>query len=247
VPAKISFHPLRKLATKRWKVKDFVAAEFDEVQLRLRHVDAYLGGLHGVDIVGQPMSGSSALPPVTRFKASLFELAEGPTSRRPCQMLSDGYEISLLYATFRSKPEGERNYELKRRVRGRPRTALEPERGDGGGASALMVSGLLRHWNTLPPALYRNADGMHTRRVRKTPSQEDWLPLSRSQKAVSELPTGEAFRPEWIDFERGIRVGNIEPHERITQILKFGLEKRHGVKFVTDRWGRGVYWQNTTF
>ena len=57
------------------------------------------------------------------------------------------------------------------------------------------------------------------------------------------LPTGEAFRPEWIDFERGIRVGNLEPHERITQILKFRLESRHGTPFVTDRWGRGVYWQ----
>ena len=57
------------------------------------------------------------------------------------------------------------------------------------------------------------------------------------------MPTGEAFKPEWIDFERGIRVGNIEPHERITQILKFHLESRYGTPFVTDRWGRGVYWQ----
>ncbi len=57
------------------------------------------------------------------------------------------------------------------------------------------------------------------------------------------LPTGEAFRPEWIDFERGIRVGNLEPHERITQILKYRLEQLYGTGFVTDRWGRGVYWQ----
>ena len=57
------------------------------------------------------------------------------------------------------------------------------------------------------------------------------------------MPTGEAFRPEWIDFEHGIRVGNLEPHERITQILKFQLESRHRTPFVTDRWGRGVYWQ----
>jgi len=79
--------------------------------------------------------------------------------------------------------------------------------------------------------------------MKKAPSQKDWLPLSRPQKGAVELPTGEAFRPEWIDFERGIRVGNLEPHERITQILKYGLEQRHAVKFVTDRWGRGVYWQ----
>ena len=57
------------------------------------------------------------------------------------------------------------------------------------------------------------------------------------------MPTGEAFRSEWIDFEHGIRVGNIEPHERITQILKFFLEQRYRTSFVTDRWGRGVYWQ----
>jgi hypothetical protein len=51
------------------------------------------------------------------------------------------------------------------------------------------------------------------------------------------------FRPEFLDFQRGIRVGHLEPHERITQILKLALEKKHGNTFVTDRWGRGVYWQ----
>jgi hypothetical protein len=35
----------------------------------------------------------------------------------------------------------------------------------------------------------------------------------------------------------------LEPHERITQILKFHLEQRYRTPFVTDRWGRGVYWQ----
>ncbi len=79
--------------------------------------------------------------------------------------------------------------------------------------------------------------------MKKRPSSRDWLPLARTTRGAAELPTGAAFRPEWIDFERGIRVGNLEPHERITQILKFGLERRHGVRFVTDRWGRGVYWQ----
>ena len=74
-------------------------------------------------------------------------------------------------------------------------------------------------------------------------SSKDWLPLAKRREGGAELPTGEAFRGEWIDFERGIRVGNIEPHERITQILKFHLEQRYGTPFVTDRWGRGVYWQ----
>jgi hypothetical protein len=72
---------------------------------------------------------------------------------------------------------------------------------------------------------------------------KDGLPFAKVKAGASELPTGEAFRPEWIDFKHGIRVGNLEPHERITQILKFHLETRHGTPFITDRWGRGVYWQ----
>ena len=79
--------------------------------------------------------------------------------------------------------------------------------------------------------------------VKRTASSSDWLPLTKTGRNTPELPTGEAFRSEWIDFERGIRVGNLQPHERITQILKFHLEQRHHTPFVTDRWGRGVYWQ----
>ena len=69
------------------------------------------------------------------------------------------------------------------------------------------------------------------------------LPLSKARLYTGQEPTGEAFRPEWIDFEHGIRVGNIEPHERITQILKYYLVQRYKTPFITDRWGRGVYWQ----
>lgn len=79
--------------------------------------------------------------------------------------------------------------------------------------------------------------------MKRRPTQKDWLPLSRAETAAAELPTGEAFKVEWIDFDHGIRVGNLEPHERITQILKYGLEQRYGTAFVTDRWGRGVFWQ----
>ncbi|HTS19263.1 MAG TPA: hypothetical protein VMP11_16925 [Verrucomicrobiae bacterium] len=79
--------------------------------------------------------------------------------------------------------------------------------------------------------------------MKRSTSANDWLPLAKRREGGAELPTGEAFRSEWIDFERGIRVGNIEPHERITQILKFHLEQRYRTPFVTDRWGRGVYWQ----
>jgi hypothetical protein len=52
-----------------------------------------------------------------------------------------------------------------------------------------------------------------------------------------------AFRREFLDFERGIRMGNLEPHERITQIIKYQLVQKHGRDFVIDKWGRGVYWQ----
>ncbi len=79
--------------------------------------------------------------------------------------------------------------------------------------------------------------------MRNRVSTRDWLPLARAEGRARDVPTGEAFRPEWIDFERGIRVGNLEPHERITQILKHRLEEMYTTAFVTDRWGRGVYWQ----
>jgi len=51
-----------------------------------------------------------------------------------------------------------------------------------------------------------------------------------------------AFRPEFLDFQRGIHVGNLTDHERITRILKLAFEARYGQPFVTERWGRGVYW-----
>jgi hypothetical protein len=52
-----------------------------------------------------------------------------------------------------------------------------------------------------------------------------------------------AFRPEFLDFEHGIHVGNLNENERITRILKLALEARYGQSFVTERWGRGVYWK----
>jgi hypothetical protein len=58
---------------------------------------------------------------------------------------------------------------------------------------------------------------------------------------TNELTTG--FRPEFLDFRRGIRVGNLEENERITRILKLALESRFHEPFVTERWGRGVYWR----
>lgn len=58
------------------------------------------------------------------------------------------------------------------------------------------------------------------------------------------LPTAAiGFRPEFLDFQRGIHVGNLEDNERITRILKLGIESRFHQPFVTERWGRGVYWQ----
>ena len=79
--------------------------------------------------------------------------------------------------------------------------------------------------------------------AKRRASTKDWLPLTGRDAGAGELPTGEAFRSEWIDFRNGLRIGNLEPHERITQILKFYLERRYGTQFITDRWGRGVYWR----
>lgn len=69
------------------------------------------------------------------------------------------------------------------------------------------------------------------------------FPAGPRRPRPAEPPSGEAFRSEWIDFAHGIRVGRLEPHERITRILKGHLEARHRTPFVTDRWGRGVFWQ----
>lgn len=68
--------------------------------------------------------------------------------------------------------------------------------------------------------------------------------MQRTQATREAIPVAAiGFRPEFLDFQRGIRVGNLEDNERITRILKLALESRHGQPFVTERWGRGVYWQ----
>ena len=51
------------------------------------------------------------------------------------------------------------------------------------------------------------------------------------------------FKPEYLDFQKGIRVGNLEDNQRITRILKLALEARYREPFITERYGRGVYWQ----
>ena len=66
---------------------------------------------------------------------------------------------------------------------------------------------------------------------------------SKSHATLSLPSAAIAFRPEYLDFRRGIHVGNLEDNERITRILKLALESRYGQPFVTERWGRGVYWQ----
>jgi len=66
---------------------------------------------------------------------------------------------------------------------------------------------------------------------------------SKFQNAMPLAPATVAFRPEYLDFRRGIHVGNLEDNERITRILKLALESRYAQPFVTERWGRGVYWQ----
>jgi hypothetical protein len=67
--------------------------------------------------------------------------------------------------------------------------------------------------------------------------------LLRKVFSAPPLPIAPAFKRQFLDFERGIRMGNLEPHERITQIIKHHLVERHGQDFIIDKWGRGVYWQ----
>jgi len=66
---------------------------------------------------------------------------------------------------------------------------------------------------------------------------------SKSQSSLPIPAAAVAFRPHYLDFQRGIHVGNLEDNERITRILKLALESRYAQAFVTERWGRGVYWQ----
>jgi len=65
--------------------------------------------------------------------------------------------------------------------------------------------------------------------------------ISKISAPIPKVAVG--FRPEFLDFRRGIHVGNLEDHERITRLLKLELESRYAQPFVTERWGRGVYWQ----
>jgi hypothetical protein len=51
------------------------------------------------------------------------------------------------------------------------------------------------------------------------------------------------FSNEYLDFQRGIRVGNLDDNQRITRIVKLALEDRFRESFITERYGRGVYWQ----
>ena len=79
--------------------------------------------------------------------------------------------------------------------------------------------------------------------MKRTKRAKEWLPLARGSGKQSMTPDGTAFRSEWIDFDRGIRMGNLEPYERITQIVKHHLQQRYGQPFICDKWGRGSFWQ----
>ena len=40
------------------------------------------------------------------------------------------------------------------------------------------------------------------------------------------------FRPEFLDFRRGIHAGNLEEDERTARIRKLALEARYGRPFI---------------
>ena len=70
-------------------------------------------------------------------------------------------------------------------------------------------------------------------------------PEQGPNRVAKEIPLGvrPAFKREFLDFERGIRMGGLEPNERITQIVKAHLVARHGQPFIIDKWGRGRFWR----
>jgi len=76
----------------------------------------------------------------------------------------------------------------------------------------------------------------------------DGVRMGTIHKIGSALPRAAiGFRPEYLDFSRGIRVGNLEDNQRITRILKLAIEDAYRESFVTERFGRGVYWQWIVF
>ena len=92
------------------------------------------------------------------------------------------------------------------------------------------MSGFLAGGLPWPP------EGGHNGHMGRAKGHVDWF-------AGKVLSRRAAFRSEYLDFERGIRVGHLEPEERITRIVKSRLESRHAARMICDRWGRGVYWQ----
>ncbi len=77
---------------------------------------------------------------------------------------------------------------------------------------------------------------------RRATSREVALDLP-TQHPRFPIPPVVAFRREYLDFKRGIRIGRLEPEQRLTRLVKFALESAFGEPFVTVRWGRGLYWQ----
>jgi hypothetical protein len=68
--------------------------------------------------------------------------------------------------------------------------------------------------------------------------------MNRKMQVSSPFPRSAiGFLPEYLDFQKGIRVGNLDDNQRITRILKLALEARYCQPFVTERFGRGVFWQ----
>ena len=92
-----------------------------------------------------------------------------------------------------------------------------------GSAGVTSAGRPVRSWHHLnrpqPPAC-RPAHPRYAVRVNAKRSVPTGRPgWSAVRPAGGEAPTGEAFRTEWIDFAKGIRVGHLEPHERITRII----------------------------
>lgn len=110
-----------------------------------------------------------------------------------------------------------------------------------GGYSPWVLLSFIKKPTTIPPCGIVVATAPLEGPIKRVLRRQEMRSKPQIGRALP--PAAIGFRPEFLDFRRGIRVGNLEDNERITRILKLALEQRYQQAFVTERWGRGVYWQ----
>ena len=110
------------------------------------------------------------------------------------------------------------------------------------GPSSRHVAGHGSWCGEVPRGKRVASDVLHWRNSETHGSEEQsrWQAAGRSvwpRRRLRVSPGVSGFRA------RHSRRQSERTNERITRILKLALEARYGQPFVTERWGRGVYWQ----